>query len=491
MLFNSIVFLWIFLPILIALYFTVGKIFPKTKNYILLIFSLLFYAWGEPKYIVLMLVSIVINYIFGLLIAKYAPKGRGENKKRDKRQIAVLVISILTNLALLGHFKYANFFVDSINNVFGANFNIGAIALPIGISFYTFQIMSYIIDLYRGEIKVQKNLFKLALYISFFPQLIAGPIVKYHDIDKALSSRKETMEKFAVGAKRFIYGLAKKVLIADVMAAVVDAIFSYQGGGVYGLTQPVAWLGAICYALQIFFDFSGYSDMAIGLGSMFGFKFMENFNLPYISGSITEFWRRWHISLSTWFKEYIYIPLGGNRKGKVRTYINLWVVFLATGIWHGAAWVFVLWGIYHGLFIFIERLGLKKLLDKMHVLNHVYTLLVVLGGWVIFRAPSFSYAKHYLKTMVFGAPEGTVPIQLYTIVNHRTVVTIIIGILFCGVIQVALKKISESKKYKKSYARKARFCTKYVEPVVLLTLFALCIMAIISNTYTSFIYFRF
>lgn len=485
MLFNSIVFLWIFLPTLIILYFTVGKFFPKTKNYILLIFSLLFYAWGEPKYVLLMILSIIVNYIFGLLVDKAA-----KNKKK-KQKTLWLVLAIVFNIGLLGHFKYFNFLVANVNNIFGANvLTIGEIALPIGISFYTFQVLSYVIDLYRGEIKVQKNLSKLALYVSFFPQLIAGPIVKYHDIDRALNFRKETPEKFAYGVKRFVYGLAKKVLIADVMAAVVDTIFSYNGE-LFGLTQSVAWLGAICYALQIFFDFSGYSDMAIGLGSMFGFKFMENFNLPYISGSITEFWRRWHISLSTWFKEYIYIPLGGNRKGKVRTYINLWVVFLVTGIWHGAAWVFVLWGIYHGFFIFIERLGMKKLLDKMHIINHIYTLLVVLGGWILFRAPNLRYALHYLKVMVFGAPEETVPIQLYTIVNHRTVATIIIGVLFCGVVQVVLKKISESKKYKRTYAKKAKFCVHYVEPVVLFVLLACCIMAIIGNAYTSFIYFRF
>ncbi len=484
MLFNSITFLWMFLPILVILYFTIGKIWPRTKNYILLVFSLVFYAWGEPKYVLLMIASIVVNYIFGLLIDR-----AGKRKKKQQR-IAWLILDIIFNLGLLGHFKYFNFLVANINNVFGANtLTIGEIALPIGISFYTFQVMSYVIDLYRGEIKVQKNLPKLALYVSFFPQLIAGPIVKYHDIDDALTSRKETTEKFAYGVKRFIYGLAKKVLIADVMAAVVDSIFVTEGAT--GLTQSATWLGAICYALQIFFDFSGYSDMAIGLGSMFGFKFMENFNLPYISGSITEFWRRWHISLSTWFKEYIYIPLGGNRKGKVRTYINLWIVFLVTGIWHGAAWVFVIWGIFHGFFIFIERLGFKKILDKLHVLNHVYTLLVVLIGWVIFRAPSLKYALHYLKVMFFGAPADTIPIQLYTVVNHRTVVTLIVGILFCGIVQILLSKIAENKKYRKKCAKVSSRCKQYVEPFVLFLLLALCIMAIVSNTYTSFIYFRF
>ncbi|MBQ3470036.1 MBOAT family protein [Candidatus Saccharibacteria bacterium] len=485
MLFNSITFLWLFLPILLVLYFSIGKIFPKTKNYILLVFSLVFYAWGEPKYVLLMIASIVVNYIFGLLI------DRARRKRKKKQKTLWLVLDIIFNIGLLGHFKYFNFLVANVNNVFGANtLTIGEIALPIGISFYTFQVMSYVIDLYRGEIKVQKNLSKLALYVSFFPQLIAGPIVKYHDIDEALSSRKETTEKFAYGVKRFSYGLAKKVLIADAMAAIVDAIF-VTGSGVQGLTQPVAWLGALCYALQIFFDFSGYSDMAIGLGSMFGFKFMENFNLPYISGSITEFWRRWHISLSTWFKEYIYIPLGGNRKGKIRTYINLWIVFLVTGIWHGAAWTFVIWGIFHGFFIFIERLGLKKLLDKMHFLNHFYTLFVVLTSWVIFRAPSLKYALHYLKVMFLGAPADTIPIQIYDVANHRAILTMIIGIVFCGVVQVILKKLSEHKKTKKEYMKMSSFCTKYVEPFVIFALLTLCIMAIVNNTYSAFIYFRF
>lgn len=473
MLFNSTVFLWLFLPALIALYFLASK---KYRNYILLVFSLLFYAWGEPKYIILMLVSIFVNYIFGILIDKL--------KRKKKKKSFLLVLDILFNIGLLGYFKYANFFVANVNNVFGPEtLKITEVMLPIGISFYTFQIMSYIIDLYRGEIKVQKNLPKLALYISFFPQLIAGPIVKYRDIDKALNDRKETLDKFYYGVKRFVYGLAKKVLIADVMAAIVDTVFAEETGGV-GLTQSVAWLGALCYALQIYFDFSGYSDMAIGLGSMFGFKFMENFKFPYISRSITEFWRRWHISLSTWFKEYLYIPLGGNRKGKIRTYINLWIVFLVTGIWHGAAWTFVLWGVVHGFFIFIERLGLKKVLDKMHVLSRVYTLMVVLVSWVIFRASGIHQALHYLKVMFFGAPDGTIPIQLYKVLTNRAIITIVVGILLCGILQIVAKKFGENKKVKNAW-------TKYLEPIVILVLLALSIFAIVANTYSAFIYFRF
>ncbi len=479
MLFSSITFLWIFLPALIAVYFLAKKFFPKARNYILLVFSLLFYAWGEPKYIFLMLTSIAMNYIFGLLISKNAPKGR--SKKHSKKQIIILILSIVANLALLGHFKYANFFIDSINNVFGSSFDIGKIALPIGISFYTFQIMSYIIDLYRGEIKVQKNPLKLALYISFFPQLIAGPIVKYKDIDDAIDSREESVDKFAYGVKRFIYGLAKKILIADAMASVADSVF---GANVTSLAAPVAWLGAICYMLQIFFDFSGYSDMAIGLGSMFGFKFMENFNLPYLSGSITEFWRRWHISLSTWFKEYLYIPLGGNRKGKYRTYFNLWMVFLATGIWHGAAWNFVAWGVFHGFFIFIERVGLKRVLDKHKVVGHIYTLFVVLFGWVLFRASGIKHALKYMKVMIFGQAISGAPLETWQFMNNRIIIAMVVAILLSGILQVVFKKMKNSERIEKLYKR-------YLEPVCLVAVFGLCIMAIVSNTYTSFIYFRF
>lgn len=483
MLFNSMTFLWIFLPVLILVYFLAKR---KYRNYILLIFSLIFYAWGEPKYILLMLASIIVNYVMGLLIDRAKKKAGNKSKWKTR---ALLIVDILFNVGLLAHFKYANFFFDNINNMFGQNINIGNIALPIGISFYTFQIMSYIIDLYRGEIKVQKSLVKLALYISFFPQLIAGPIVKYRDIDNAIDARRETPEKFAYGIKRFVRGLAKKVLIADVLAAVADMFF---GGGISGLTQPVAWLGALSYSLQIFFDFSGYSDMAIGLGSMFGFKFMENFNLPYISSSITEFWRRWHISLSTWFKEYIYIPLGGNRKGKIRTFINLWVVFLVTGIWHGAAWNFVIWGIFHGFFIFIERLGFKKLLDKTKILGHLYTLLVVLNGWVIFRAPSLKYGINYLKVMYLGNNSVALPTQLYTVVNNKFVAVLIIAILLSGILQVAWGKIEKGFTKKMKQHRKLNGLIEgWLKPATLFVLLLLCIMAIISNTYSSFIYFRF
>lgn len=473
MLFNSMTFLWLFLPVLILVYFVVEK---RWRNYVLLIFSLIFYAWGEPKYIFLMLVSIIVNYGFGRLI--------DETKSKNKKRMW-LVFDIVFNLGLLGYFKYFSFLLTSFNNILGGMINVPDIALPIGISFYTFQIMSYVIDLYRGEIRVQKNIFKLALYITFFPQLIAGPIVKYHDIDRELEYRQETPEKFAYGIKRFVIGLTKKVLLADTMAIVADTVFESDLSGV---TQWMSWFAIICYSLQIFFDFSGYSDMAIGLGSMFGFHFPENFNLPYISGSVTEFWRRWHISLSTWFKEYLYIPLGGNRKGKIRTYINLWIVFIATGVWHGAAWSFVAWGIFQGFFIFIERLGLKKLLDKCRFLNHIYLILVMMMGWVIFRAPSLMTGLRFIKIMFFGQ-SVVVPLQMYDFVNHKTWLVLIVGILLSGIVQVLYKKIMSRER--KGFSLQLRRIMRWCEPIMIGVGLLICIMMIVNNTYSSFIYFRF
>ena len=333
MVFSSLVFLWIFLPVIIILYYVIDE---KYKNIFLLLGSLFFYAWGEPIYIFLMIFSIVVNWSIGLLIEKY----------QFQKKI-FLIVSILFNVALLGYFKYFNFFIDIINQMLHLGIEYKSIKLPIGISFFTFQILSYIIDLYRGEYKAQKSFVKLALYISFFPQLIAGPIVKYKDINEQLACRMHTLEKTAQGVRRFIYGLGKKVIIANTVAECVDYIYGLE---YMELTGLLAWIAAILYTLQIYFDFSGYSDMAIGLGKMFGFEFQENFRYPYLSGSIQEFWQRWHISLGTWFKEYLYIPLGGNRKGKVCTYMNLTIVFLAPGLWHGANYNIILWGLYQGMF---------------------------------------------------------------------------------------------------------------------------------------------
>lgn len=471
MVFSSMTFIWIFLPILLFVYY-ISK--EKYRNIILLFFSLIFYSWGEPKYIVLMLISILVNYIFGRILDKC-------NKKKNKK--IVLIVSIVFNLGLLVYFKYFNFIATNIDNIIGQNVIPNKnIVLPIGISFYTFQIMSYIIDLYRGGIKVQKNLLNLALYISFFPQLIAGPIVKYKDIDEQLQKRTVTIEKFSNGIKRFVYGLAKKVIFANTLAYIADTIFN---SNIELLNMPIAWLGAICYTLQIYFDFSGYSDMAIGLGKMFGFEFMENFNLPYISESITEFWRRWHISLSTWFKEYLYIPLGGNRKGKIRTYINLLIVFLATGIWHGASWNFVVWGLFNGFFLVIERIKLKELLDKnkLKFVNHIYALLVIIFGWVLFRADTLRSALQYMKIMIIPSKQ-LANFDTSLIINNRNIIMIIVVILFSGILQTIFNKLKNKEKIKEVYHR-------YFEVIVISLLMFISIMMLASNTYNPFIYFRF
>jgi len=468
MVFSSMTFIWVFLPILLIVYFLVKD---KYKNYVLLIFSLIFYAWGEPKYIILMIISIMMNYIFGLGIDRF-------KKKRNK--LIILIFSLLANLGLLGYFKYYNFFAENVNHLLGkGTLQVRDVVLPIGISFYTFQILSYVIDVYRKDIKVQKNIFKLALYISFFPQLIAGPIVKYHDIEKQLGERKESVDLFVSGIKRFVYGLGKKVIIANSLALVADTIFEAD---VLAISTGIAWLGSICYSLQIYFDFSGYSDMAIGLGKMFGFHFMENFDLPYISASITEFWRRWHISLSTWFKEYIYIPLGGNRKGRIRTYINLWIVFLVTGIWHGAAWNFVFWGLFHGFFIFIERIGFKKILDRFQILGHIYTLLVADIAWVFFRAEGLKNGFKFVKRMFTYHPEYK--INLLDIMNRKTVVILILAVLMAGIIQSIIKKVDKKEKLKNVYQI-------FMEPIVLICILGISIMMLVSDTYNPFIYFRF
>ena len=469
MVFSSMTFIWIFLPLLLIIYFLAKE---KYRNIILLIFSLIFYSWGEPKYVVLMILSIAINYILGLILDKTTKKG--------KRRI-ILTLAILIDLGILGYFKYFNFFANNVNEIIGKNIiQIREIVLPIGISFYTFQILSYIIDLYKKDIKVQKNPLNLALYISFFPQLIAGPIVKYHDIEKQLSKRNVTIDKFAKGVKRFVYGLSKKVIIANSVAIIADEIFASTS-----INMMIGWIGIISYTLQIYFDFSGYSDMAIGLGKMFGFDFMENFNLPYTSKSITEFWRRWHISLSTWFKEYLYIPLGGNRKGKLRTYINLAIVFLATGFWHGASWNFILWGIYNGFFLIIERIKLKEILDKnkIKIVNHIYSLLVIGVGWVLFRTEGLKNTWNYLK-VIFIPSAQNFAFDLSKIINNRNIVIIVVAILLSGILQNLFSKMKNKEKIKAFYE-------KYIEIVVIFGLMSICIMMLASNTYNPFIYFRF
>ncbi len=389
MVFSSILFLLLFLPVTVALYLVAGQ---KYRNYLLLGASLLFYAWGEGIYVLIMLASITLNFTFGILIARY---------HGQRPAVLILCVSIVSNILLLSGFKYTNFLADNLNIVLDAfsmtPLVLGRIHLPIGISFFTFQAMSYVIDVYRNPFLVQRRFSRIALYISLFPQLIAGPIVRYQDIAGQMENRKMDLEDFAIGFRRFVLGMGKKVLIANPLAIRADQVFAVASAD---LTTGLAWYGICCYTLQIFFDFSGYSDMAIGLGRMFGFRFLENFNYPYIANSIQDFWRRWHISLSTWFRDYLYIPLGGNRKSPHRTYGNLLVVFFLCGLWHGASWTFVIWGLYHGLFLVLERTAFGKWMGKLAApLRHGYTLLAVVIGWVFFRSETLEKALGYLTAM--------------------------------------------------------------------------------------------
>ncbi len=415
MVFSSFPFLWIFLPITL-----IGALITRKKgsNLFLLIMSLVFYAWGEPKFIVLLLFSITMNYAGGLLI----------NMVSGKFLRNLLLIAVISmNLLLLAYFKYFNFFAETLNDLL--NFEaipLQKIALPIGISFYTFQSISYITDLWRGTIEVQRSWINLALYISFFPQLVAGPIVKYKDIAASLHHREMHFSETVIGLKRFCFGLAKKVLIANTLGYTVDEILRHP---ISELSSLLCWTAAVFYTLQIYFDFSGYSDMAIGLAKVLGFHFRENFNLPYTSSSIREFWRRWHISLSTWFRDYLYIPLGGNRKGTLRTIINLCIVFFATGLWHGAQWTFVLWGLYHGIFLIIERLLPSDRIPTRFgmLLKHIYTLFIVCIGWVLFRADDLSSALTQLRQMFF--PTGNGYWNFWEIVDPVTICIFVIGLI--------------------------------------------------------------
>lgn len=387
MLFSSIVFLFTFLPVILILYYLVPR---RLKNAVLLLCSLVFYAWGEPVYIFLMIFSIIFNYISGLDIAR--------NLKNRRAARGSLIFNLIVNLGILGFFKYEGFLLDSLNRVLPVDIPYRELALPIGISFYTFQILSYIIDVYRQNVKAQKNFMDFALYVTMFPQLIAGPIVRYSDIEKQLHSRQESFRKFGDGAMFFIRGLAKKVLLANTIGMVFTEVTSLDPGKMSVLS---AWLGCAAYTFQIYFDFSGYSDMAIGLGKMFGFEFLKNFDYPYISRSITEFWRRWHISLSTFFRDYVYIPLGGNRKGPVRTIINLFVVWFLTGMWHGASWNYILWGLYFFVFLVIEKNWLlKKFQHIPHFVSHIYALVVIYFGWVLFKFEDLAGVGITLKGML-------------------------------------------------------------------------------------------
>lgn len=458
MLFSSLVFLWIFLPVVLVVY----RLVPGWgKNALLLAVSLFFYAWGEPVYILLMLASITLNYLGGLALAPFSGRGRS----------LVLAAVVAANLALLGYYKYYGFAADTLAGLLGRQvLPMRDIALPLGISFYTFQAMSYVIDLYRRRIEPQKNWFLLALYISFFPQLVAGPIVRYTDVEAQLRSRTVTAQGFSFGVKRFLYGLAKKVILANCFAAKADEVFALDPAGV---GTALAWLGALYYGLQIYYDFSGYSDMAIGLGAMFGFTFPENFDYPYLSASIGEFWRRWHMTLSSWFKEYVYIPLGGNRRGIKRQIFNMFVVWSLTGIWHGADWNFVLWGIYYFVLLTIEKVFLLDKLKKGKVWPHIYTLFLVAVGWALFVGNESGVGLSLLFQKLF-IPSGGVGC-LYFLRNYGVLLAVCIAC--CTPLPLKIyDRIKEN---------------TFMRIALVGLLLVLCIAYIVASTNTPFLYFRF
>ena len=464
MVFSSLTFLFIYFPITLV----VMKLSPlKYRNFCLLVLSLLFYSYGEPKYIIIMLVSCIVDYFNGYMVDKYR-----DNKRIAKRFV---IFSIVFNLGLLGFFKYYDFLVSILNSI-GINiFSPLNISLPIGISFYTFQTMSYPIDVYRNDAKVQKNLVNFSCYVTMFFQLIAGPIVRYKDIAAQLDHRIENENGFYNGIKRFVCGLAKKVILANNMGLIFEQINSLNNENISLL---LAWLGIICFALQIYFDFSGYSDMAIGLASMFGFDLLENFNYPYISISITDFWRRWHISLSSWFRDYVYIPLGGNRKGLYRQCINIMIVWLLTGLWHGASFNFILWGLYYGLILIFEKvLGLKMLKKIPVVFRHIYALILILIGWVIFNFTDFDMMINYFGLM-FNNPVIIDNISLYFIRDN--IILIIISIIACLPVRLSrLNPFVINKKF------------EYLMPLIILGTLIICVAFICESSYNPFLYFRF
>ena len=485
MVFSSASFLFYFLPVVLAAYFLSVR-FVHLRNWILLAASLFFYTWGEGEYVVVMLLSIVANYLFGIWVYK------SHERNNAKMQMGV---AIAFNLLLLIIFKYTNFLVANFNLLLDAaglpTITIGQVHLPIGISFFTFHCISYLMDIYRRQTPPQMSLPCTALYISLFPQLVAGPIIRYKDIAAQLTHRFVDLERFSKGINRFIIGLGKKVLIANVVGLPADKIFAIPAEH---LTTPVAWLGIVCYTLQIYFDFSGYSDMAIGLGHMFGFKFMENFNYPYISRSIQEFWRRWHISLSTWFRDYLYIPLGGNRGGEARMYRNLVTIFFLCGLWHGASWNFVIWGLFHGFFSVLERFPLGKWLTKgSPIVAHAYTMLVVMVAWVFFRAETLPQALTFIKALGGFAQGSGVVWHMGLFLNPKVVIVLCLGLV--GITPIVPWLLAW---------RERVLATRQIGPVavddgveVLVSLvfmpavFVLCAMSLASGTHNPFIYFQF
>lgn len=519
MVFSTIIFLCAFLPIVIIGYYLLPNI---CKNIWLLLASIFFYAWGEPKFVWVMLGNIACNYFFGILIAKLSKQKKESNEQvlvNTWMKKSVLFLSVVLNLGLLFWMKYFTFVTEILNDISEGKIDIIQIALPIGISFYTFQGLSYVIDVYRKEGTVdasgkrisivQKNPLQLALYIAMFPQLIAGPIVRYTDIQPYLKKREHSFGKFAMGAERFIVGLGKKAILANMIGEMADSIMNSD---VNTLSMSVAWLGAIAYTLQIYFDFSGYSDMAIGLGKIFGFEFMENFDYPYISRSIKEFWRRWHISLSSWFRDYLYIPLGGSRKGNV--YVNLFIVFLATGIWHGAAWGFIAWGVYHGVFrlleYFIEQHSRKKncvereqnqnddSVKDMKIiklfqsaLGWIYTMVVVIVGWVVFAKVNLKDGLDYLAIMFGIRKNEFVAYDVSYYLGKRVLFFLVIGMIACVPWKQYTKNFVEQNNLRTEQTGIKELCLCFIKRSALLMLLVLSFVFIINSSYNPFIYFRF
>ena len=471
MIFSTPIFIFVFLPCILAVYYISPR---KLKNTSLFLASLVFYAWGEPVYVSIMLFSTVFDFVNGLFIEKF------KFQKKYTLSKLVLIISIVGNLSILFFFKYSDFVINNINQLFSLNINNLDLTLPIGISFYTFQTMSYTIDVYRGQVKAQKNIIDFGTFVSLFPQLVAGPIVRYKTIAEQLKTREHSIDKFSQGVKRFIVGLGKKVLLANNIGMIWQQIST---SNIDNLPIASAWLGAICFSMQIYFDFSGYSDMAIGLGKMLGFDFLENFNLPYISKSITEFWRRWHISLGTWFKEYVYIPLGGNKHGTRKLIRNMFIVWALTGFWHGANWNFVFWGLYFGIILIIEKLFLLELLNKLpNFIKHVYTLFLVVISWMIFAIEDTATLGKYLKTM-FGFNNTSM-------INNETIylfLTNMFLLIICIIAITSLPNYINSKLQKLECIELLNHCRN----VIYIIIFIVSITFLISASYNPFLYFRF
>jgi len=466
-LFSSITFIFYFLPLVICGYFIIPEKYLRIRNGFLLLASLIFYSWGEPVYVFLMIYSAFFNYFMALEIKK--EQKRGGSGKRN------LAFTIGVNLFILGFFKYFGFLMETVNGVFGVNIHYTALALPIGISFYTFQALSYIFDVYSGKVSAQRSFLKFALYLSFFPQLIAGPIVKYRDIEKQLSERTTSVDTIGQGAIRFMLGLGKKVLLANNLGALHTAVLALSGDEVSVATY---WMGIVAYTLQIYFDFSGYSDMAIGLGKIFGFTFNENFDHPYISKSVTEFWRRWHISLSSWFREYLYYPLGGNRKGVSRHIINLFIVWALTGLWHGASWNFVFWGIYYCIVLILEKYAYGRFLEKAPgILRHIYAMLIVMVGWVFFSSTSLPAAFEYLKTAFFLGGKDIA--NMTTLFFLRTNLML----LATGVLMSTKAPINWFRKFRKRFPLASLLIVYFI--------MLLSVAYLVYSSFNPFLYFRF